>query len=143
MTYNGIPDPTAPPHEHQAHTITHECIICGLDMFVPETTKKPMKHSKEYTCLEVNLPSLFKVPEFVTYLNNDDPRVQPALATWHQGGEPGETSDVFIVFDHGHGVNSDMPGWDIITAICDAAGMEFGIVRITNLELGPEVDTEV
>lgn len=96
------------------------------------------KVTKEYTCLEVNLPSLFKMPGFVSYLN--DRLAAPAVATWHQGGTPDETSDVFIMFDHGGGINADMPGWDIIVAVCDAAGMEFGMVRITNFNESPEVD---
>ena len=103
---------------------------------------KRAKVTKEYTCLEVNLPSLFKMPAFISYLNDGMSHYdKPLMATWHTGGKPGETSDVFIVFDHGGGANANMPGWDIIVALCDAAGMEFGVVRITNFDESPGEET--
>ncbi len=80
--------------------------------------------------VEVNCPHIFNRDDFRAYLNDPATRV----ATWHNGGEPGEFSDVFVTYDQGGGSNSDMPGWDTICKALEREGFSNGVVRLTNIE---------
>lgn len=69
--------------------------------------------------LVLDVPEFFADPEFVKWLNNSEPKF-----TWHQGGEPGDYSDVVVAVDPtltGEGSDSDtMPEhiWDQIIEVC-------------------------
>ncbi|KVP39979.1 hypothetical protein [Burkholderia ubonensis] len=92
------------------------------------------------TCsaLVINAPEFFQDPEFQSWLNNDEKKF-----TWHEGGTPGDWSDVVVMVDPGlggEGSDSDMPEhiWDKIVAICrsklaPARNAPHIIVRLTNL----------
>lgn len=87
----------------------------------------------------INAPSLFADPQFVEWLNNGSPK-----ATWHQGGEPDEWSDVVVMVDpslNGEGTDSDMPEhiWNQIVDACREAlspqqGGNHIMVRLMNME---------
>lgn len=99
--------------------------------------------SKEDTlsCYRLYAADLFDDPAFREWLNR---RVGKGLATWHVGGEPHEFSDVFVIYDHGEGDESPrsaleenaMPEhcWDAICALCEAEGIEYGLLWLLNME---------
>jgi len=91
--------------------------------------------------LVVNATEFFRDQEFVSWLNNDEPKF-----TWHvKGAQPAEYSDVVVMVDpslNGEGSESNMPAhiWYRIVEMCKA---EFGqlpkgehhiMVRLTNLD---------
>lgn len=90
------------------------------------------------SALVINAPEFFQDPEFQSWLNNDKPKF-----TWHQGGDPGDWSDVVVLVDPqlgGEGADSDMPEhiWTQIVNSCkDAFGparkVPHIMVRLTNL----------
>lgn len=68
--------------------------------------------------LALHVPQFYKDPAFLGWLNNGQ-----AKFTWHQGGEPGEYSDVVVLVDptlNGEGTDSDMPEeiWNQILTAC-------------------------
>lgn len=91
--------------------------------------------------LRLNVPAFFEAPEFISWLNNGNPKF-----TWHQGGTPSEYSDVIVLLEPnllGEGTDSDMPAqfWDQIVQACrDQLGKlaefssELITVRLTNLK---------
>jgi hypothetical protein len=89
--------------------------------------------------LVINVPEFFKDPEFVAWLNGGTTKF-----TWHQGGEPGDWSDVVVLVDpslNGEGTDSDMPEqfWDQIVGECrkhfgPARDAKHIMVRLENLE---------
>jgi hypothetical protein len=79
-------------------------------------------------------PEFFEDPEFVAWLNS---RVGKGLATWHTGGEPGEMSDLFLIYDHGEGDEADnMPEkfWDKIDKLCRDQHIGYGLIRLVNVK---------
>lgn len=90
--------------------------------------------------LVINTPHFFADPEFVAWLNSATPKF-----TWHQGGRPGDYSDVVLLVDpslNGEGSEqSELPDhiWDEIMAQCrkhftPARGVPHIHVRLTNLD---------
>ncbi len=88
------------------------------------------------TQIVLNRPDWFSDPAFCAWLNGPTSK-----ATWHDGGVPGEYSDVFVTLDAGlggDGSDADMPFWP---ALVDAARALLGtglpphhppvVVRIT------------
>ncbi|MDD5191478.1 MAG: hypothetical protein PHE50_10655 [Dehalococcoidales bacterium] len=72
--------------------------------------------------LIINAPEFFLDPGFVAWLNNGEAKI-----TMHQGGEPGEYSDVVVLVDpslNGEGSDSDMPE-NIWNQIIDACRQNF------------------
>ena len=68
--------------------------------------------------LVIDAPAFFRNLEFVAWLNNGETKL-----TMHQGGEPGEYSDIVVLVDpslNGEGSDSDMPEecWNQLVAAC-------------------------
>lgn len=90
--------------------------------------------------LRLNVPHWYKQPDFVAWLNkytNPSPGNR-RHATWHLGGEPGEYSDVFVIYDDGEGSDFEvMPewAWEEIERICKWKGISHAVVWLLNLEI--------
>jgi len=100
-----------------------------------EHVKLTMKNVdvSHHPCLRLNAPALFKDKEFIEWLNSDESNV----ATWHQGGEPDDFSDVFTWYDsNGEGSDSDMPEhcWKSLVKVFEDNNFQGGIAWLTNLE---------
>ena len=84
--------------------------------------------------LNISAPAWFARADFVEWLNGKGEFQKGPPATWHQGGEPGEYSDVFTTYDHGDGPDSeDLPAdiWETISKMAEDNGMEYGLIRIS------------
>jgi hypothetical protein len=85
--------------------------------------------------LSINVPEWFARPDFQAWLNAPN----QGLATWHAlGAAPSAASDTFITFDHRDGSDfNDLFPPDLhseLCEICEAHGLSYGILRLTNLE---------
>ena len=95
-----------------------------------------MEKFTECPALVVNTPEFFADPEFVAWLNNGS-----AKFTWHQGGEPGEYSDVIVSIDpglSGEGSDSDMPE-HIWNQIVEAVKQYYASRRVPGLSRGNHI----
>src|SRR5262249_45915116 len=93
--------------------------------------------------LHINCPAWSRRQDFRAFLNQQTQwhaRQNPAeafwgLATWHRpGDEPGETSDVFLVYDGGSGDSEAMPQdvWAEVCRLAQENGFEYALVWISN-----------
>lgn len=94
-------------------------------------------HQLKVKCLysiEINAPHWYARQDWCDYLNG---RRDCRPATWHVPDKPAnEFSDVFFVYDVGEGSDAHAIPRDIwaeIDATVRAQGLDFAIVRITNL----------
>lgn len=103
-----------------------------------------MRLGEQLTCYTIHATELFEDEEFQEWLNGS---VGKGLATWHTGGEPGEMSDIFVIYDHGEGDESPwsagetgMPEkfWERIHELCKGRGITYGLLRLVNYEGGEE-----
>ena len=88
------------------------------------------------SCLIINAPEWYERPEFLRLLNR--PTGERQTATWHNGGQPDEFSDIFLVYDNGEGSDifqeeglEDI--WDLICDLAQRHGMQYGVVWIKNI----------
>jgi len=123
--------------------VDKECESCSncLAKLVPITMDADKaiqpNDTEVYPCLKLNVPQWYERKDFQKWLNDFvDPHEGRRHATWHQFGEPGEYSDIFVTYDHGEGSDfEEMPGdcWEDITRVCKEQGLEYAVVWLTNL----------
>ena len=94
-------------------------------------------HGSRYDCLRLNLPDLYKDPEFMSWLNAGH---SGAIATWHEckkDKKPGEYSDIFTWYEKGEGSDTDMPEhcWKRLEEKLKEHNFDCGVVWIANLEV--------
>jgi hypothetical protein len=92
-------------------------------------------------CLRIDCPEWYEREDFIQWLQAG---VGKGLATWHVAGEVGDMSDVFLVYDNGEcgdlfgfqGSDVQFPDdlWAEVRRRCDEAGVEYGLVWLTNVE---------
>lgn len=96
------------------------------------------------TLVKINAPDWYERADFVAWLRGKA-GTGPPPATWHspENEEPGEYSDVFVtielgspVMSFGEGSDSDMPAdiWDELCQVVEAAGVQYGLVWVSNIE---------
>jgi hypothetical protein len=101
--------------------------------------------AKQSVMLELYVPGLFADPAFAAWLNQ---WAGLGLATWHcrsdEPNEPGELSDVFVVYDHGLGDSHPdgeggmpRPDWDFIESKVKEHRLDYCLVRLINCEGRP------
>jgi hypothetical protein len=93
-----------------------------------------MRIERDYMPLvRIDAPELFRDSEFMAWLNDN----LDNIATWHQGGDANEYSDLFITIDGTEGSNSDMPDhlWDLIVNAVHGVGVENALVWIANIDI--------
>lgn len=104
------------------------------------------KISDRHELVEVYAMDFFDDPEFARWLNS---RVGQGLATWHIDGEPGEMSDIFVIYDGGEGDESSynplgMPEkfWLQLCKLCEDAGIQYAVLRLLNFGNEEELEEE-
>jgi hypothetical protein len=97
--------------------------------------------------VRINAPEFFEREDFQEFLNRAvDPDNEETTATWHNGGEPGDYSDLFVTYDNGEGSDalpsdgddSDMnlipqDIWDEICEEMENRGVDHALLWISNL----------
>lgn len=102
---------------------------------LPQTARESTRES----ILLVNAPDWFLRDDFADFVRGKRPNQCQPPATWHPAHAVamGEYSDVFVTYDSGEGSDyGDIPD-DIWAEICEIAsreGLQYGFIRITNIE---------
>jgi len=102
-----------------------------------------MTIEQRVVCLRINCPELYADDAFAAWLEAGAKAEEAGkyghfnpVATWHRGEGMGESSDVFVTYDHGEGSDSDMPEhcWQKLCETMKVAGVEYAMLWLTNLE---------
>jgi hypothetical protein len=88
-------------------------------------------------CVVIFCQDWFQRPDFVAWLNKyvNPPPGERRTATWHNGGEPHEYSDTFILYDNGEGSDFDvLPEdiWEAIVQICEERRLDWALIWLQN-----------